>query len=106
MRFKGEGLIGAPYESLRSKCGEAVAHIFHEPLSTLHPLYRIVVQLAEAIRSRHPISRAEGGKRAVGLLKAVRIPNAEAPVDNFPHEMSGGCASVWAVPWRWPTSPM
>src|SRR6056297_3294334 len=88
--FQGKDLIGAPYETLRRKRGDRVAYIFQDPLSTLHPLYRVGDQLTEAIRSHHRVSRAEARKRAVQLLKDVRIPNAESRVDNYPHEMSGG----------------
>ena len=90
VRFQGEDLIDAPYETLRQKRGDRVAYIFQDPLSTLHPLYRIGHQLAEAIQSHHKINTAEARSRAIQLLKDVRIPNAEARVDNYPHEMSGG----------------
>ncbi|MGC9371144.1 MAG: dipeptide/oligopeptide/nickel ABC transporter permease/ATP-binding protein [Paracoccaceae bacterium] len=90
VRFQGEDLVGAPYEALRRKRGDRVAYIFQDPLSTLHPLYKVGDQLAEAIRSHHAVSREEARARAVELFKAVRIPNAESRVDNFPHEMSGG----------------
>ena len=90
VRFRGEDLVGAPYEKLRQKRGDRVAYIFQDPLSTLHPLYRIGEQIAEAIRVHHPISRDEARKRAIQLLKDVRIPNAESRIDNYPHELSGG----------------
>lgn len=90
VRFQGDDLIGAPYETLRKRRGDRVAYIFQDPLSTLHPLYRIGQQLAEAIQSHHKVSNAEARQRAIHLLQSVRIPNAEARVDNYPHEMSGG----------------
>ncbi|MFD1156351.1 dipeptide/oligopeptide/nickel ABC transporter permease/ATP-binding protein [Roseovarius aestuarii] len=90
VRFQGEDLIGTPYETLRQKRGDRVAYIFQDPLSTMHPLYRVGQQLAEAIRSHHRISKVDARARAIQLLKDVRIPNAESRVDNFPHEMSGG----------------
>ena len=90
VRFQGEDLFCASYESLRQKRGDRVAYIFQDPLSTLHPLYRIGQQLAEAIKSHHDIPRAEARTRAVQLLKDVRIPNAESRVENYPHELSGG----------------
>ncbi|SPH16949.1 putative D,D-dipeptide transport ATP-binding protein DdpD [Defluviimonas aquaemixtae] len=90
VRFEGEDLIGAPYETLRQKRGDRVAYIFQDPLSTLHPLYRVGDQLIEAIRSHHEIGKAEARARAIELFKAVRIPNAQSRISNFPHEMSGG----------------
>lgn len=90
VRFEGEDLIGASYEALRLKRGDRVAYIFQDPLSTLHPLYRVGDQLIEAIRSHHDIGRSAARVRAIELLKAVRIPNAESRISDFPHEMSGG----------------
>jgi len=90
VRFQGTDLIGAPYETLRRLRGDRVAYIFQDPLSTLHPLYRIGDQLSEAIQSHHKLTRAEARKKAIQLLKDVRIPNAEARLDSYPHEISGG----------------
>ncbi|MFY1705884.1 dipeptide/oligopeptide/nickel ABC transporter permease/ATP-binding protein [Tritonibacter scottomollicae] len=90
VHYKGEDLIGAPYETLRRLRGDRVAYIFQDPLATLHPLYTVGAQLIEAIQSHHRTSTSEARARAIELLKSVRIPNAEARVDNYPHEMSGG----------------
>lgn len=86
----GQDLIGAPYEKLRSLRGRRVAYIFQDPLSTLHPLYRIGDQLIEAIRVHEPVSYKEAEKRAIKLLNDVRIPNAKARAASYPHELSGG----------------
>ncbi|SFP92524.1 dipeptide/oligopeptide/nickel ABC transporter permease/ATP-binding protein [Tranquillimonas alkanivorans] len=90
VRFRGEDLVGAPYERLRQARGDRVAYIFQDPLSTLHPLYRVGDQLAEAIRAHHKVAAKEARARAVALLRDVRIPNAESRLDDYPHEMSGG----------------
>ena len=90
VRFQGEDLIGAPYEALRQKRGDRVAYIFQDPLSTLHPLYKVGDQLVEAIQSHHKISKADARAKAIELFKSVRIPNAESRIENYPHEMSGG----------------
>jgi len=90
VRYQGEELIGAPYRQLRSLRGREVAYIFQDPLATLHPLYRVGDQLIEAISCHRTISRAEGREKAIELLEAVRIPNAAARIDDYPHEMSGG----------------
>lgn len=89
-RYDGTELIGAPYSKLRSYRGDKVAYIFQDPLATLHPLYTVGDQLCEAIRVHHSVSKAEAWKRAVELLKQVRIPNAEGRAKVYPHEMSGG----------------
>lgn len=88
--YKGEDLIGAPYQTLRALRGDRISYIFQDPLATLHPLYTIGDQLAEAIRVHHPVSRGEARARAIDLLKSVRIPNAESRANSYPHELSGG----------------
>ncbi|MHC0053486.1 dipeptide/oligopeptide/nickel ABC transporter permease/ATP-binding protein [Actibacterium sp. D379-3] len=88
--YRGADLIGAPYERLRHLRGDRIAYIFQDPLATLHPLYRVGDQLAEAIRVHHPVPKREAWARAVALLAAVRIPNAESRAKSYPHEMSGG----------------
>jgi peptide/nickel transport system permease protein len=90
VRFDGQDLIGAPYEMLRAYRGRKVAYIFQDPLSTLHPLYRIGDQLIEAIRVHDPISHAAAECRAIKLLEDVRIPNPAQRAKAFPHELSGG----------------
>ena len=90
VRFRGDDLVGASYETLRSRRGDRVAYIFQDPLATLHPLYRVGDQIAEAIRVHHRIARAEARRRGIALLKAVRIPNAERRAEAYPHELSGG----------------
>lgn len=90
VRYDGTDLIGAPYKHLREMRGKNVAYIFQDPLATLHPLYKVGDQLVEAIRSHYSISSAEGRKKAIDLLRAVRIPNPEKRISDYPHEMSGG----------------
>ena len=88
--YEGEDLLGASYETLRQKRGDKVAYIFQDPLATLHPLYRVGDQMIEAIQSHHKVSSSKARARALELFNAVRIPNAEKRLDNYPHEMSGG----------------
>lgn len=90
VRFEGQDLIGAPYETLRSLRGRRVAYIFQDPLATLHPLYKVGDQLAEAIEVHENIPKTAVRARVIDLLKAVRIPNAESRIDSYPYEMSGG----------------
>jgi peptide/nickel transport system permease protein len=90
VRLEGQDLVGAPYEVLRPLRGRRVAYIFQDPLSTLHPLYRIGDQLTEAIRVHEPVNHAEAERRAIKLLEDVRIPNPAQRARAFPHELSGG----------------
>ncbi|MEM6824914.1 MAG: dipeptide/oligopeptide/nickel ABC transporter permease/ATP-binding protein, partial [Pseudomonadota bacterium] len=90
VRFQGKDLVGAPYHRLRDLRGRKIAYIFQDPLATLHPLYCVGDQLIGAIRAHRSIGAAEGRARAIELLRAVRIPNPEARVSEYPHALSGG----------------
>ena len=105
VRFQGEDLIGAPYESLRRKRGDRVAYIFQDPLSTLHPLYRVGQQLAEAIQSHHKVQKAEARERAIQLLEGRAHSQRRKPGRQLTRtRCQAACASVWESRWRWPMS--
>ncbi|EWG98765.1 dipeptide/oligopeptide/nickel ABC transporter permease/ATP-binding protein [Halomonas sp. BC04] len=88
--LKGQDLLDLPHRSIRRIRGRDVAYVFQDPLSTLHPLFRVGDQLIEAIRQHQPMSRQMARELAVSLLNQVRIPNAERRADQYPHELSGG----------------
>ncbi len=70
--------------------GQAAAMIFQEPMTSLHPIYRVGDQITEALTSHHALSRPEARKQAIALLERVRIPNAARRMDDYPHAFSGG----------------
>jgi oligopeptide/dipeptide ABC transporter ATP-binding protein len=78
-------------KELRAVRGSQIGMIFQDPLSSLHPYYRVGWQIVEMIRAHEPrTSKAAARKRAVDLLRLVGIPQPEARVDDFPHQFSGG----------------
>ncbi|MGH9067709.1 MAG: ABC transporter ATP-binding protein [Acidimicrobiales bacterium] len=89
-RFGGRELIGMPEDQLRRVRGAEIAMIFQDPLSSLHPHYRVGWQIVEAIRAHHRTPKAEARRRAIELLTLVGIPNPEKRVDDYPHQFSGG----------------
>jgi peptide/nickel transport system ATP-binding protein len=88
--FEGVDLVTLPDERLRAIRGNEIAMIFQDPLSALHPLYRVGKQLVEAVRAHRDVSKAQARARAVELLGLVGIPDPARRVDEFPHEFSGG----------------
>jgi len=88
--LQGRDLLSLDAAALRALRGDRVAYIFQDPLTTLHPLFPVGDQIAEAIRSHRPMSYREAWGAAVTLLDAVRIPNAAGRAAAYPHELSGG----------------
>jgi len=88
--FEGKDLVTLPEERLRSIRGNEIAMIFQDPLSALHPLYRVGAQLMEAVRAHRDVSKVKARERAIELLGLVGIPDPSRRVDEYPHEFSGG----------------
>jgi peptide/nickel transport system ATP-binding protein len=88
--YEGRDLLKASNAELRRIRGNDIAMIFQDPLSSLHPFYRVGWQLVEAIRTHRDVSRGAAHDRAVELLDLVGIPEPHRRVDNYPHEFSGG----------------
>ncbi|MFM7211664.1 MAG: ABC transporter ATP-binding protein, partial [Actinomycetota bacterium] len=86
----GKDLIAMSDDQVRELRGEAMAMIFQDPMSSLHPFYRIGDQLMEAVRIHHKVSKQEARERAIDALKQVGIPAPERRVDDYPHQLSGG----------------
>ena len=87
---RGRDLVELPNEELRQVRGDEIAMIFQDPLSSLHPFYRVGNQLVEAVQVHRETTVAEARSRAVELLGLVGIPEPERRLDDYPHEFSGG----------------
>jgi peptide/nickel transport system ATP-binding protein len=90
IKFDGKDLLGASDEEMRKLRGNEVAMIFQDPLSSLHPFYKIGDQLVEAVQAHREVSKAQALDRAVEMLGLVGIPEPRRRVDSYPHEFSGG----------------
>ena len=89
-RFEGRDLLTASDQELRRIRGDDIAMVFQDPLSSLHPFYRVGRQIAEAIQAHRDVSRDAALLRAVELLELVEIPSALERASMYPHEFSGG----------------
>src|SRR3954452_5497470 len=90
VRFDGQDLLTASDEEMRAIRGDDVAMIFQDPLSSLHPFYKVGKQIAEAVLAHREVSKAQAWDRAVEMLGLVGIPEPRRRADAYPHEFSGG----------------
>jgi peptide/nickel transport system ATP-binding protein len=89
--FEGRDLLQASDSDLRAIRGNDIAMIFQDPLSSLHPYYKVGWQLVEALRvHNHGMSKSAARQKAIELLDMVDIPEPKARIDAYPHEFSGG----------------
>jgi peptide/nickel transport system ATP-binding protein len=88
--FKGQNLLDLPAEEMRNIRGSGMSMVFQDPMTSLHPYYRVGDQIVEAIRAHQPLPKRDALKQAVDMLKRVGIPRPEERARQFPHEFSGG----------------
>jgi peptide/nickel transport system ATP-binding protein len=88
--FSGRDLLSLSDDELRKVRGNDIAMIFQDPLSSLHPFYRVGAQLMEAVLTHRDVSKRAARDRAIDLLELVGIPDPQRRVDAYPHEFSGG----------------
>jgi peptide/nickel transport system ATP-binding protein len=88
--WKGNDLLRMNSRQLRGIRGDEIAMIFQDPMTSLNPVKTIGAQLVEAILLHRDVSKRQARARALELLKAVGIPRAEARIDDYPHQFSGG----------------
>jgi peptide/nickel transport system ATP-binding protein len=88
--FEGRDLVALSEAELRTIRGNEIAMIFQDPLSSLHPFFKVGAQLIEALRVHKDISKAQARARTIELLGLVGIPDPSRRVDDYPHEFSGG----------------
>ncbi|MGH9184092.1 MAG: ABC transporter ATP-binding protein [Acidimicrobiales bacterium] len=87
----GRDLLGLGRKDLRAVRGREVAMVFQDPLTSLHPAYRVGQQVAEAVRAHdRGLGARAAWARAVELLEVVGVPRPAARARAYPHEWSGG----------------
>ena len=89
--FDGANLLTLTDEQMREIRGAQIGVIFQDPLTSLHPLYKVGWQIVEMIRAHDKsVSRSAANERAVDLLRRVGIPQPQVRVNDYPHQFSGG----------------
>jgi peptide/nickel transport system ATP-binding protein len=75
---------------MRAIRGGTIAYVFQEPMTSFSPVHSIGNQIMEAILLHQKVSKREAHARSVELLRRVGIPRAEARMDEFAFQLSGG----------------
>ena len=88
--FQGKDLLKMHADELRAVRGKQIAMIFQDPLSSLHPYYKVGAQIVEMIQAHDKMSKKDARDRAIDLLRLVGVPRPDRRVDDYPHQFSGG----------------
>jgi peptide/nickel transport system ATP-binding protein len=88
--FQGRDLLRLPEASMREVRGAGIAMVFQEPMTSLNPVMTVGDQVGEALDRHNRTSAADRRRRVRELLEAVRIPDADRRIEDYPHQLSGG----------------
>jgi oligopeptide transport system ATP-binding protein len=89
--YKGKNLLNNTEKEWQALRGNEISMIFQDPMTSLDPTMKIGKQIAEPLLKHNKgMSKKDALARALDLMKQVGIPNAEAHINDYPHQWSGG----------------
>jgi len=88
--FRDRDLLQMKQKELNGIRGRHIAMIFQDPMTSLNPFLTIEKQMTEVVIRHQGLRKNEARAHAVEMLRAVRIPDPEERIRQYPHEYSGG----------------
>ncbi|CUK25208.1 Stage 0 sporulation protein KD [Cognatishimia activa] len=88
--FDGTDLLELSELEMQEIRGNRISMIFQEPLTSLNPIHRVGDQVAEIIQIHRPMPKKQAMAEVLKLFQEVQLPDPEARLSQYPHEMSGG----------------
>ncbi|ART80225.1 ABC transporter ATP-binding protein [Oceanisphaera avium] len=89
--FQDQDLLTLTAKQRYQVRGNQIAMIFQEPMTALNPVHTIGRQLMEVYQLHRPqMSKREQQAAALEMLQQVGIPEANARLKAYPHQLSGG----------------
>lgn len=88
--FEGKELTTLSMEEMYKIRGNAISVIFQEPMTSLNPVFTVEKQLSEPFIIHQGMNKKQAREEALKMLYDVQIPNPEAVMKQYPHQLSGG----------------
>ena len=88
--FQGRDITHISSEELYKIRGNAISMIFQEPMTSLNPVFTVSRQISEPLILHQKMTKRQAHQKAIEMLAAVKIPNPEQMVAQYPHQLSGG----------------
>ena len=105
VRLNGVDLLGMPAKQLRELWGSRIGVVYQSPLSALNPSIVIGKQLAEVARQHLGMDASAAKARVVEMLTKVAMPDPEAVMKRYPHQLSGGMLQRCVIAMALMTNP-
>jgi peptide/nickel transport system ATP-binding protein len=90
VKFGSQDLLKLSELEMRGVRGGGLTMIFQEPMTSLNPVLTIGKQVSEALRVHLGETGTTARQHVLDLLDAVRIPDPEMRIHEYPHQLSGG----------------
>jgi peptide/nickel transport system ATP-binding protein len=90
IRFRDRDLLALSEREMQHVRGAEIALIFQEPMTALNPVFTIGNQIEETLLVHGRATRRTAGTKAIELLDAVKVPEPQRRVGDYPHQLSGG----------------
>ncbi|MER9951462.1 ABC transporter ATP-binding protein [Mesorhizobium sp. M0047] len=90
IKFQGKDMGELSDEELRAIRGNKIAMIYQEPMASLNPAMKVGQQLMEVPLIHDKVSKEEAYRRALEMVRSVRLPDPERMMRSYPHQLSGG----------------
>ncbi len=88
--FEGRDLTKLSQQQMYAIRGNKISVIFQEPMTALNPVFTVKKQLSEPFIIHQGMHKRQAAQKALEMLAAVQIPNPEAVLRQYPHQLSGG----------------
>ncbi len=88
--FEGRDLAKMSEADLRKIRGNDISMIFQEPMTSLNPVFTVNRQISEVLMLHQGMTKEQATKTSIEMLEAVKIPNANELVYQYPFQLSGG----------------
>ena len=88
--YDGVRLLGSREKDLSDLRGREVSMIFQNPRAALNPIRPVGKQIEDVLLRHNQATRQDAQRKAVGMLKKVKILEPEQRYWAYPFELSGG----------------
>ncbi len=90
VRLSGTDLLGASQNEMRKLWGARIGMVHQDPSAAVNPAMRVGNQLDEMGRTHLGMSKAQARVKSLEMLNRVGMPDPEAVVERYAHQLSGG----------------
>lgn len=95
--FHRRNLLTLSEDELRSLRGTRIAMVFQDPMTSLNPVRSIGQHMADIQYRDQTLSSAQKRRKSAAALQRVGIPDADAQLERYPFQFSGGMRQRIAI---------